>query len=486
MARIHRRFDAKHQNTAKGFRSHSPGLPGLPGYPGIDGGMRVNPERVAFVGEPALSTELNPSRVRVSDRFRTQGSPTKVGQPWALLRNAFSVTFRRVCSTTQSKIRNPKSEIQISSFPQSAVRIPARRGSTLTEVLIALLIMSIGLVSLAVLFPMSVLRSIKASQLTNATDARYNAEAAIDQFPMIVRDPDYSTITNGVNIIDGTPNTTLNIHAWDGRYYAFDPLGYAVLSTENVALAPNFGNVGGVTSPLIPRCHGTWSTQPTADSLVTLPDSWVLQYEGIGTALAATQVNVTGLGATKFTLPTLPAGSPGTNPLTRAVIFSGDGTFSQTRILTGVATDTISWTDSLPASFTGNASGVGKVRIETQERRYTWMLTVRKDGAGGADVYVVVFFQRRFDPAIDEAMYGANFTLGSTTVNNVTFPPNSNLKTGSYVLDVNNCFWYRISNVNVGAKTITLDVPANLSSPAGGGLAMYPRNIVDVYPIGTK
>src|SRR5215467_1551135 len=52
-----------------------------------------------------------------------------------------------------------------------------RKGATLTEVLIALLIMSIGLVALAVLFPISVLRSIKATQFTTATDNRYNAEA---------------------------------------------------------------------------------------------------------------------------------------------------------------------------------------------------------------------------------------------------------------------------------------------------------------------
>ena len=364
-----------------------------------------------------------------------------------------------------------------------------RRGSTLTEVLIALLIMSIGLVSLAVLFPMSVLRSIKASQLTNATDARYNAESALDQFPMIVRDPDGTTITSGTNF-DGTQYTIPDIHHWDGPnvYYVFDPLGYAILSNENAPLANNFGNVGGMASPLLPRCHGTWSTQQAADGLVTLPDSWVLQYEGIGTSLNATQVTLTGLGATGFTIPTLPGGAPAgsTPPTTRAVLFSGDGAASQSRILTHLNTDTISWNDSLPASFLANVSGIGKVRIEFQERRYSWLLTVRKDGAGGADVSVVVFFQRRFDPAIDEALYGATFTVGSTSVINVTFPPNSNLKTGSYIFDVNNCFWYRISNVNVGSKTITLDVPANLSSPAGGGAAMYPRNIVDVYPIGTK
>ena len=43
-------------------------------------------------------------------------------------------------------------------------------GSTLSEVLISLLVMSIGVVSLATLFPVSVLRSIQATQLTNAAN----------------------------------------------------------------------------------------------------------------------------------------------------------------------------------------------------------------------------------------------------------------------------------------------------------------------------
>src|SRR5436190_18179248 len=58
-----------------------------------------------------------------------------------------------------SELRIPNSE-----FPGSYVS--TRFGSTLTEVLVALLVMSIGLVSLTTMFPLSVLRSIKAAQLT--------------------------------------------------------------------------------------------------------------------------------------------------------------------------------------------------------------------------------------------------------------------------------------------------------------------------------
>ncbi|MBC8113487.1 MAG: hypothetical protein H7062_03860 [Candidatus Saccharimonas sp.] len=58
-------------------------------------------------------------------------------------------------------------------------RMAVSRGSTLSEVLISMLVMSIGVVSLATLFPISVLRAIQASHLTNAANLRLNAEASM-------------------------------------------------------------------------------------------------------------------------------------------------------------------------------------------------------------------------------------------------------------------------------------------------------------------
>jgi type II secretory pathway pseudopilin PulG len=46
--------------------------------------------------------------------------------------------------------------------------IPPRRGATLVEVLMALLIMAVGVTSVFTLFPLSILKAIKANQVTNA------------------------------------------------------------------------------------------------------------------------------------------------------------------------------------------------------------------------------------------------------------------------------------------------------------------------------
>ena len=46
--------------------------------------------------------------------------------------------------------------------------IPPRRGATLVEVLMALLIMAVGVTSVFTLFPISILKAIKANQVTNA------------------------------------------------------------------------------------------------------------------------------------------------------------------------------------------------------------------------------------------------------------------------------------------------------------------------------
>ncbi len=107
-----------------------------------------------------------------------------------------------------------------------------------------------------------------------------------------------------------------------------------------------------------------------ADYLVTLPDSWVLQYETVGPSIAGTSGS-TLVGATASTysgitiqglnfstsvaggsFPSLPS------PTVRLVMFSADGTLAQTRNVTaitynaGTNATTFQWTEDLNGNNT--------------------------------------------------------------------------------------------------------------------------------------
>jgi hypothetical protein len=99
----------------------------------------------------------------------------------------------------------------------------AASGVTLTEVLMSLMIMSIGISAVAVLFPISVLRSVQASQLTNAAILKYNAEALLRVHNQFVFDP------NG----DGDLNE--HIAARVERRYIIDPMGYFQIASAGNA-----------------------------------------------------------------------------------------------------------------------------------------------------------------------------------------------------------------------------------------------------------
>ena len=54
-------------------------------------------------------------------------------------------------------------------------------GLTLVEVLMSMLVAAIGVMSVIVLLPLSFVRSVQATNLTNGTILRYNAESQIQQ-----------------------------------------------------------------------------------------------------------------------------------------------------------------------------------------------------------------------------------------------------------------------------------------------------------------
>lgn len=428
-----------------------------------------------------------------------------------------------------------------------------RSGSTLSEVLISLLVMSIGVISLATLFPVSVLRSIQATQLTNAANLRYNVEALTTVRPELLNGgtewaAGKAYMTNPRSFIvpsklfrqyyprimfactslgtsgtiePGLPGSSTN---WDFKpgntttdggvtwtaftadAYVVDPLGYHEVDPNNVAglrdffgnadTSGRFGGTSGSASPFavtrIRRFTPYWADDTTSATEVaaaadaaTLPDSWVDQVES---------TNLTSLSATSCILSDvnvdLSVSVPTTLlPLPRAVFFDVTGKTSAVRALTGITTGTtptISWAASAGAlSFTPV-----KCRVETQERRYTWLLSVRRGASGAAFMDVVVFFRRSYDQR-EEAIYPAVFTEvidpgfdgapgisgAPAPANSLGFPGSDDLprnwvvveykstddkplyKKGGFVCDIQNLRWYRILEIREAPETAPFASP---------------------------
>lgn len=344
-----------------------------------------------------------------------------------------------------------------------------RPGATLAEVLMSLMVMGIGVVSLATLFPISAARVLEATNLTNSTVLLYNAEGIVDSFPGMIHEPD------GLATDPVTGGRTRE----SGRHFQVDPLGFREryltldladdsllnnsVATDNPALVffefnrPSIVNlpatVDAAGSLLKTRYLGEdpdssalFPTASDARSIVSLPDTTTDFGEGFpdptGTTSAAYVVNgdnrITGL-----VLPTeidlsplaLTVGSPGYQDpsLYQAIIFDKTGDYSEVRQLytvtsAGVNQYQITWeqdlngdgdrTDpgedrALPGRFTdatapltATPNNVGLVRIEQPVSDYTWMLTVRKRVSGPANVDVVVFRKRDFSELSDQVYVG--------------------------------------------------------------------------------
>ncbi len=336
----------------------------------------------------------------------------------------------------------------------------APAGVTLSEVLVSMLIMSVGVVSLATLFPISVLRTAQATQLTHAVFLRNNVEAAVESNARLLSNAQVFGLS-GLGIID--------------------PLGVQLVGTLNVdAWGVGWNTFGGMR-----RTDGLASTSISApqrlalaEQLAALPDSWSLVREEVVTA--------TNLTPTSPAYPTITVGNSTTglnvrngqypsNARHRMVMFDATGRFAVLQPLYQVqqiSPYTLSWWN-VNGSGTSLATGPylptgfmpTRVRIEAQDRRYTWMMTVRKrwvpvgpvsgadgqpgvsgtddDGLNGTDdngelhysgsdddpnwaaeLDVAVFYNRSFQPAAGTL---ATAQPGDETAFDLTYPVSLNV-----------------------------------------------------------
>jgi hypothetical protein len=406
-------------------------------------------------------------------------------------------------------------------------RAERRRATTLAEVLVSIMILSIGLISLAVLFPISILRSVQATQLTNAAIISVNAETQIDISPEMVFNPDGDDPTVLANLLE-------HFRKSSKRNYIIDPVGWNKIldHTNGADLQLIFGHDGVVGNEMpmgnLPRWPGlparfdaatifdngmnlnppTTVAQARAFALsnalttVTLPDSWVDQeVTGPGSWVPTTTITIgtppTDIDITGFTFAEadLSAVSYTSTVPSRIVLFDTTGKKSQIRKIFNINGRTVTW----KGADNPNNFDIGLARIETQETRYTWLLTVRQLPSGyKAQVDVVVLF-RRPDSPTGEKLYQAVFT-GPTTqrINGedvkipgsrdarITFPADDEpaLKKGGYILDTINAHWYRIQDIDKTATTATLrlDRPAIATS----NTAMVLEGVIEVFPLEPK
>lgn len=396
----------------------------------------------------------------------------------------------------------------------------SRGGATLTEALVALGIMAIGVISLASLFPIAVLKTAKANQLTISTDIRYNAEAMIKVFPWIIADPNPAD-TGPFGVPDGIPFNDYDFSS--GRPFLFDPhgcvglFGPAVVPPERPVTLP--AAVG-----FLPRYPGGFNGLAAADSICSGPDTWVLIHDSAVTGIttANTRMDVSDLANVQLIWP-------GPNQM-RVQIFYNGGKSSLTRSVTGIVgsntlvfSEDVNGNGSLDAGEDQNQNQVldthalpagityESARLEARERRYTWLLTVRPQDTGASftgglgakpsfDVHVVVYFGRGFSlqeeqvygtvpagvPAISNGVAGSAVTLNEgNRLFTVTWPAGETpfLKRGGWILDAANGYWYQIENytdpTNVTSSTITLSSTILETST----LVVFPRGVADVFPI---
>lgn len=334
----------------------------------------------------------------------------------------------------------------------------------------SVLIMSIGVSSVATLFPISVKRSVIATQLTNATILRNNADAFVDAFPNTIHDPDgdgdYLEHYGGVITQDSVGNFSRPRSASSGHlrngHYIIDPLGFlntdfsldGFAAADVAKLRSTFGNTGAAAQG-IPRYSLSTGINPASPgdaptigrrlsdanliaSNFELPDSWVTEYEGL-----ATITYVNGFG-TKFVLDpdegmsaadaleiynyrdadgngTVSAAEDAAGDPLRFVIM--DRTFKQGEVRSWGGVDAggnFALTPFLPNN--GRFQTIAQVRLQRLEPRYSWFLTVRKKSLQHASVDIVVAFRRSY-------LYQDELAFGATIATHVTYDHDSDATT---------------------------------------------------------
>jgi hypothetical protein len=441
----------------------------------------------------------------------------------------------------------------------------SQSGLTLVEVLMSLMVTGIGILGVIALLPLAFVRAVHATNLTNGTILRYDAESMIDFSPRLLlrwqpqqaysnTTPNYTTAEGGAAgdlIINSsfsygfrcttsgtsglvpptTWNPTLGGTTNDGSVvwttvqipqtipaapipfpptqFVIDPMGWYAMSGTPIQTILGNSSPAAAYPNALPRFSGELPNSVSSVMQTYLPDSWVEQARSPvisftagtpgtpGTPGTATLSNVDLSNVAVSTEGALATATP-PYVISRVVLIDATGKNSQTRIVTGVnaATTTVSWNgnDPLTANFTPVMA-----RVETQEPRYTWLLTVRPSSSPGglSNVEVTVFFNRTLTPS-DEQAYTATGADGVQAPFTVTYSGQKPfVKKGSFLFDCVFGRWYRVVNV-VDLSSTQFNVFVDQARPSADLLAaqqlgigqnfgaVFMRGVVDVFPLPLK
>lgn len=351
-------------------------------------------------------------------------------------------------------------------------------GATLTEVLMSLLVFSVGIVSVFTLFPISILQSIRATQLTNTRILYDNVQALAKARPeywrtaasweankiygtgariwtgslvYVAEDPGGTSGTweptwGGATVVDN--GITWNRDDTPPSPYVVDPLG----RVADPNFGPRFGKYGdshddpavGIVRPNIGTRLGMTTAQLQA--AFVLPDSWSVAFEAVPSGISGTTVSF----PTSIDLSAV-------NATYRVVVISANLRKSAVRnVATAPTGNTITLNSALPTDL-NELDEVSTVRLEYFNSRYTWLLSVSPLGR-----QCVIFFNRSFNPD-DEHVYP--YTINDAAGDRVTLngidwtTPKPLIREGNFVFDTVTCRWHRMIDVSItgSSATVVLD-----------------------------
>ncbi len=386
-----------------------------------------------------------------------------------------------------------------------------RSGATLAEILLALMVMAIGVTSIATMFPLSVIRAVQAHHLTSVRLLREQVEEASQAIPAfrprksIVLNQSLAANWQGGAVVGGRFNEFSRLQRLrETRVRVLDPIGFREYLDQG---APNdvfrnvYGNRGtGVVDtgfgarridgyPLNNGVNPTVLfgnanlTPGEAEQVGAMRDTWRTDLvEEVGTINAGrTIVTFPNSGLIRDALSTAVAtlGAVGPNNpdvRVRLQISGFDNRRTEIREVTAaadvdVAARTVTFAPPLPNN--GFYDTIGQVRIQTYDRQYSWIMTCRTRVLSGVpdlttgEVQITqpigvstqrdmaIFFRRSFTPEaefvyqtrVDRSPGASGDVVSIFWDDDDPNHPTPTIKEGVHALDPESGEWYQVRSV---------------------------------------